>query len=246
MTLKHLVSGLCLFCTLLGSSALARDLLPFHIDLEGHQYAAVPVKVTGTQTLVQRNADIWRFTLDLRGPLTRIEEWVDFRWVDGEPIPVEYRYNQRVPFNNETRRIRFEPHEQRIRVNLNNDSYTYPYDTNVYDPLSYTLLLLNGLARGESEFEFSVIDRRNPRRYVFSIAEDTDVDAPSAVVIAQRVPSRGITYIVLDTQWQIPTHFLRWRDDKLDQQIRALRAQIGEQSISDLPHWANPRNNLPN
>ncbi|MFC3853410.1 DUF3108 domain-containing protein [Salinispirillum marinum] len=249
MTLKLRIKQRCfsffLLATLLSAAVNGRTLVPFHIDLEGYQYAAVPVKVTGTQTLVQRGEGLWRLALELRGPLTRIEEWVDFRWVDGEPVPLEYRYNQRVPFNNESRRLRFEPEQQRIRVNLNDDAYTYPYDANVFDPLSYTLLLLNGLARGETEFQFSVIDRRNPRHYEFSIATDTSVNEPHAVVIAQRVPARGITYIVLDTQWQIPTHFLRWRNDKLDQQIRALEARVGDRNVSDLPHWSDPRSNLP-
>ncbi|WLD57066.1 DUF3108 domain-containing protein [Salinispirillum sp. LH 10-3-1] len=224
---------------------MAYDLQPFELELEGFQYAGVGIKVTGKQSLARRNNDVWRISFEMRGPFVRIEEWVDFRWVDGTPAPIEYRFDQRMPFNNESRRIRFEPDRDRIRVNLNNNSYTYDFEPDIFDPLSYTLLLLNQLSLGEERFEFSVIDRRNPRRYVFELIEETELSGNSAAIVAQRVPSRGITYIVFDTDWTIPTHFLRWRDGKLDQQIRAMSATIGGTRVRDLPHWPNPRNDIP-
>lgn len=243
--LLHKAFVTLMMCIALSGAALAYDLQPFELELEGYQYAGVGLKVTGKQSLQRRNSDVWRINFEMRGPFVRIEEWVDFRWVNGSPVPIEYRYDQRMPFNNESRRIRFEPAQNRIRVNLNNNSYTYDYEANVYDPLSYTLVLLNQLSLGDERFEFSVIDRRNPRRYVFELIEETDLSGNSAAIVAQRVPSRGVTYIVFDTEWIIPTHFLRWRDGKLDQQIRAMSATINGTRVRDLPHWPNPRNDIP-
>lgn len=229
----------------LPSVAKAYDLQPFELELEGFQYAGVGVRVSGTQSLVRRNNDVWRISFAVRGPFVRIDEWVDFRWQDGTPQPIEYRFDQRMPFNNETRRIRFEPQQNRIRVNLNNSNYTYDYESDIFDPLSYTLVLLNQMTEGDERFEFSVIDRRNPRRYVFELIEETELSGNSAAIVAQRVPSRGITYIVFDTEWVIPTHFLRWRDGKLDQQMRATSATINGTRVTDLPHWPNPRSDIP-
>ena len=237
--------GAALLLTLLLSPlASAFEPQPFELELEGFFYRGLPVKVIGTQTLEQRSDGSWRMELEARGPFIRMDERSDFRWEDDTLVPLDYRYRLRAPFEREERRVRFQPDQNRIRAEVNDRQTDHDYDPDWYDPLSYTLLILRDLNRGQTTSEFMVVDRHDARQYVFEQIDHRR--APNgALLISQAIPDRGDTFILFDEDSLLPAHLLRWDDGSIDYQIKTLSGRKNGRTWSDLPHWPNPRRNAP-
>ncbi|TGG96013.1 DUF3108 domain-containing protein [Natronospirillum operosum] len=238
------ISHLLLLWVLFLPPALAFEPEPFELELEGFFYRGLPVKVTGTQTLTQRSDGSWRLLLEARGPFIRMEERSDFRWEGDTLVPLGYRYSLRAPFEREERRVRFQPNQNRIRAEVNDRRTDHEFDPDWYDPLSYTLLLLRDLERGDSVSEFMVVDRHDARQYRFAQI-DHELAPSRAIVMSQEEPDRGDIFIILDEESRLPAHLLRWRRGSIDYQIRTLSGHINGRTWDDLPHWPNPRRNAP-
>ncbi len=240
-TLRSLV----LVSGLIAGTAAAFEPNPFELELEGRLYRGwVSVGLTGTQALVHRGDNRWRMELNARGPLIRMHERADFRWENGELVPENYRYELEAPFENATRRVLYQPEQNRIRAIVDDRVTDHSYRRDWYDPMSYLLLLLRDVTTGAEESTYQVVDRHSAREYHFERVRDRRV-SEETVVWSQIQPRRGTTYTLIDIERGLPTHFLRWDGDDLEQQIRAVSARIDSRSVTDLEHWPDPRREAP-
>lgn len=213
---------------------------PFELELEGFFYRGIPIQVRGTQTLEQMANGSWRMTLSARGPFVRLTERSDFYWQSGNLIPIQYDYVLNAPFENEVRRIEFDPLANEIRAQLNEQTFVNPYDASWLDPLNYTMLLKRDLLAGKKSSEFTIFDRSRPRAYRFNLI--THRYAPSgSVVMSQVEPDQGDTFIVFSKASFLPAHIIRWNNGRINYQIRTLQGQYDGQHWLDFPHWPTPR-----
>lgn len=217
---------------------------PFALELEGFFYRGIPVQVRGTQTLVQQPNGSWRMTLSARGPFVRLQERSEFIWAEDTLIPLNYEYELSAPFESETRSIHFDALANEIRATLNDQIFVHAYDPSWLDPLSYTLLLKRDLLTGQTPSEFTLFDRTQPRLYRF--APITHRYAPeSSIVLSQIEPNRGDIFIVFSAESLLPAHLLRWRNGRIDYQIKTIRGQYDGFNWDQFPHWPTPRRYSP-
>lgn len=243
--MNRLIGCVAVLGMLLCAPVNGRELTPFSMELEGFFYQAwVPIKITGTQTLEHRGDDRWRMRLEARGPFIRMEERADFRWVDGRPVPEQYRYELEAPFEEEKRRVLFQREEERIRAIVDDRITDHPLNEDWLDPMSYILLLMDDSRKGTGPWEYEVVDRHDADTYRFEPVDDNRVSG-STRVVEQVHPKQGVTYTLVNPELAIPTHFLRWEDGKLQQQIRTLSVRIDGTRHENLRHWPNPRRESP-
>lgn len=233
-----------LVCLPLAANAFEPE--PFELELEGYFYIGVGVKITGTQTMTHRGGDRWRMELNARGPFIRMNERSDFVWRDGEMIPQDYRYELRAPFERETRRVRFQPDQDRIRSTLDDETIDFDYDPTWHDPMGYTFLLLRDVEQGNEQAYYTVVDRNRVRDYVFEAADSSRISSTRAAIMSQIEPDRGTIYAIMDREHLLPSHLIRWDDDgSIRYQIRTLSADVNGTTLDGFPHWPNPRRNHP-
>lgn len=222
------------------NSSFAFSPQPFQLELEGFFYRGIPIQVSGTQSLEQRPGGFWRMTLNARGLVVQLTEQSDFIWTEQGVRPLRYYYELSAPFENDSRRIEFDPLGNEIRAFRNGEQATFPYDPTWLDPLSYTLLLKRDLLTGQTEFEYTLFDRNQPRTYQFEQIEHRY--APNnAIVLSQIEPNHGDIFIVFSADSFLPAHLLRWNNGRINYQIKTLKGDYNGQYWDTFPHWPNPR-----
>ena len=91
-------------------------------------------------------------------------------WKQNENIiePVKYSYQHTSKKKNRKVEITFDKNNQRIINSINDDKWTLPYNSGVYDKLLYQIVLKNELMTGIIPDEYAIADGGKIKAYRFS------------------------------------------------------------------------------
>lgn len=96
-----------------------------------------------------------------------VVETSHFRWRDGRPESLDYRYRQHTAFKHRKRDIAFDRRSQRATVSDNGEVHRYPIEAGVIDRHCASLAIAADLARGATSLVYAVAvkDRVEPNHY---------------------------------------------------------------------------------
>jgi hypothetical protein len=214
--------------------------------------AAPPAPFSATYE-VRRNGDVlgeatlrlapsssgeWQFTSQTRGTRglakaagVRIDESSRFRYLDGAPETIEYRYTQKTSFNSRERGAIVDTAAGRIALRNRDSRHDVPYVRGVLDRQLLTIALMQAVAAGRQGVQtLQVADRHEveAQTWVIGGAETVPMGAESERglrVERRRDPGEGRhTVLWLDQdQGHLPLRIEQREDDGETIEMRLLR-----------------------
>lgn len=214
--------------------------------------AAAPVAPFSATYEVRRNGDVlgeatlqlaatgneWQVTTQTRGTRglaaaagARVNESSRFRYLDGAPETIEYRYVQRTSFNSRERGAVVDAGSGRIALRNRDNRHDVPYVRGVVDRQLVTVALMQAVAAGRSGVQtLQVADRHEveAQTWVIGGVEDVPMGARAERglrVERRRDPSEGRhTVLWLDQdQGHLPLRIEQREDDGERIEMRLLR-----------------------
>ena len=193
----------------------------------------------GEATLrLARDGNDWRFTSQTRGTQglakiagVRIDESSRFRYVDGRPETIDYRYAQKTSFNSRERSAVVDAAAGRITLRNRDAVGNAPYVAGVVDRQLLTIALMQAVATGRrGTQELNVAGRSAVEVQSWSIGEAESVPMGSASEQGLRVErqrndgSGRATVLWLDRdQGHLPLRIEQREDDGETIEMRLLR-----------------------
>jgi len=125
--------------------------------------------VLGEATLrLAREGNDWRFTSETRGTQglakiagVRIDESSRFRYVDGRPETIEYRYAQKTSFNSRERSALVDASAGRITLRNRDERHEAAYVQGILDRQLLTIALMQAVAGGRRGAQAVTVAGRN-------------------------------------------------------------------------------------
>lgn len=117
----------------------------------------------------------------------RVNEESRFAMVDGKLIPKSYHYTKKKKGKLIKESIIFNTDKGTIVSSSDSGKQSFPFTGSESDKLFYQFRIREALRRGESELQFSVIDRMRLRSYRFKAGQLEVVDTPMGKIEAVRV-----------------------------------------------------------
>lgn len=214
--------------------------------------AAAPVAPFSATYEVRRNGDLlgeatlrladsggqWQLTTQTRGTHglaraagVRIDESSRFRYVDGRPETLEYRYVQKTSFNSRERGAVIDAAAGRIALRNRDNRHEVPYVPGVLDRQLVTLALMQAVAAGQRGMQtLQVADRHEveAQRWEIGGAEPVPMGAASEQglrIERRRDPGEGRhTVLWLDQdQGHLPLRIEQREDDGERVEMRLVR-----------------------
>lgn len=214
--------------------------------------AAAPVAPFSATYEVRRNGDLlgeatlrladgggqWQFTSETRGTHglaraagVRIDESSRFRYVDGRPETLEYRYAQKTSFNSRERGAVVDAAAGRIALRNRDDRTEVPYVAGVLDRQLVTIALMQAVAEGrEGAQTLQVAGRHAVEAQTWVIGGAEAVPMGSASEQGRRIERRRDsadgrqTVLWLDTdQRHLPLRIEQREDDGEHIEMRLVR-----------------------
>lgn len=186
-----------------------------------------------TLRLAREGAD-WRFTTETRGTQgmarlagVRIDETSRFRYVDGRPETMEYRYTQKTSFNQRERGATVDALAGRIQLRNRDERQDVTYVAGVVDRQLITVALMQAVAEGRrGEQVMQVAGRHEVEAQTWDIeAADGAGGEPGWRVERRRESADGrSTLLWLDAdQGHLPLRIEQREDDGETIEMRLLR-----------------------
>jgi len=108
-----------------------------------------------------------RLTL-LGGTLSSIEEYSAMRWIDDQPVPFEYRFEQK-GLGSRQRSVSFDQQEATLAWVVDDQQGTLAMDEPVFDDLSSFMALRQQLIAGNTGLYFAVVDKSEIKPYHYEV-----------------------------------------------------------------------------
>jgi hypothetical protein len=207
------IARLCLLIALSGGAcahaAEATPLVPFQAEYQVSRNG----KELGhaTLTLRQSDRDTWEFTNETRGTNGMasmlgldIVERSAFRWRDGLPEGLQYRYEQRSAVKSRRRSVEFDWDAREARNSDGKRDWVAPLDRSAMDRNLVTLAIMTRLKAGSRDLVFPVVDKDRvaEQRYVPGARESLSL--PAGTIEAVRVDRRREDSSRTTTLWLAP------------------------------------------
>lgn len=195
--------------------------------------------VLGEATLrLVREGDDWRFTSETRGTQgmariagVRIDETSRFRYVDGRPETIDYRYAQQTSFNARERSAIVDAAAGRVTLHDRDERHEAPYVRGILDRQLLTVALMQAVASGRrGTQDLAVAGRREVEAQAWLIGAAEAVPMGSASEQGRRVErqrddgsGRATVLWLDDDQGHVPLRIKQREDDGETIEMRLLR-----------------------
>jgi len=117
----------------------------------------------------------------------RVNEESRFAMVDGKAIAKNYHYTKKKKGKLIKESVIFDTDKGTILSSSGSGKQKFPLTGNESDKLLYQFKIRAALRRGESELQFSVVDRMRLRSYQFKVGRLETLDTPMGMIEAVRV-----------------------------------------------------------
>lgn len=193
---------------------------PFHADYEVLRNG----KTIGKATLSVRDngGGVWEFDSHTRGTSGMasllgldVSEKSAFRWVNGQPQNVSYRYEQSAAIKSRARDIDFDWNNGTAAVHDGKKTHEVKLEPNAIDRSLVTVALMADLQAKASQLNYHVVhaDKISEERYVQRASESLNL--PAGRIDAVRIDRDGGSNKRHTTSWFAPTR--GWLPVKIEQ-----------------------------
>jgi hypothetical protein len=185
MSATHrLLTIFVLIMTLLAPPAIAADFPPFKASYVADMDIAIKIRGTATRTLVALDDDRVRLTSEALGAGMSLVETAVFRQDGDRVVPLEYKFERKVPFSNKLIHFRYDYKTMQI-VSLDpQEPWQMPFKEGTLDKVSYQAQLQLDHAKGKTRFVYPVVTRKNRlKHYEFRITGQEEIETASGTFL---------------------------------------------------------------
>lgn len=188
---KALTTTLCVSAALWASTLAAdtqlKNLTPFTASYEIDWEGGISLSGKTTRSLKKTDSGSWLFESKASAMFASIYESSKFQLKNTELMPLEYNFKRSVIGKKRKAEVHFNWQEQKVTNKVENKPWQMPIHTGVQDKISYQLLLQEGIAKGNTEFQYAVADGGKLKQYKFIVDGKEKIKAPIGEYEAIRV-----------------------------------------------------------
>lgn len=234
--LTHFLLAAMLTCV---SPAWSGELIPFTAELEAIRHGTINLSTRGSLTLRRVNDEQWNYRLETDSRTVSLLEDVWFTFENGEMKPQRYEYESRVIWAKNNKQLTFDHARNRVTGNVDKDKISMSFESPLYDPIGYQVVLQQRLQDGERDISFNVFRHKKPNRMAFRVIGEERLSLPTGDVytwiVEQTAPIRSnerkLIWVAPNHNY-IPLRFGRFEKGKLKEEIRTLSLKQNGQTIT--------------
>lgn len=150
--------------------------------------------IGSSSTHLERGGDAWTWrshTVGERGMAwmvgLKVEQSLDFRWIDGTPRPLRSSYRQQATLGNRSVDVDYDWSVHRYRLRDRKGEHTHALENATADRYGSGIAVAAMLARGETDFTLKVAHADGLRDWHFRVAGEETLDTATGPVRTLRI-----------------------------------------------------------
>ena len=229
-----LIFTICLAVSAQAEEMSVKDALtPFSIDYRSeYKVGWFSFDIDATRSLRKVDASHWRMAFDAEASIATLKESSDFILVGEQIIPVNYKYRSTGLIDEDDRTLHFVSDQKVVEDSESKKTISDQWQDGIQDNLTFMLQASIELARGKTEFEFPVFEKKKSKTFKFKVIGEETVKTPAgsfqAIKVQQvRSSKKREIYAWFGKSEGYPLLKLRdKKDGKLRYQIQATKINL--------------------